>query len=126
MAAVGLEELDSYVLRRHNTIAQGITNSLILDLCLSAEFIPGTLVSCQWWEYECIDLDGGRMATVGVKRVELEDGAESEVEYQGGGWKVGPGRGIETNRDKQKLIIIGTYPSGGISSNMGWRFTDRL
>ena len=48
MAAVGLKEVDTYVLHLHNNMAQYITTSPILELCLAEEWRPVAHVS-QWW-----------------------------------------------------------------------------
>ena len=37
ITAVGMEEVEKYVLRHQNTVAQYITTWLILELCLAAE-----------------------------------------------------------------------------------------
>ena len=47
---VGLEEVEMYVVRRHNAVAQHIVTSMILELCLVEERRPGVRVNWQWWE----------------------------------------------------------------------------
>ena len=37
MEAAGLEEVDTYIQRRQNTISQYITTNLLLEMCLEAE-----------------------------------------------------------------------------------------
>ena len=49
MADVGIGEVETYVLCRQNTTAQYITTRSILDICLVAEWRPGSRVSQQWW-----------------------------------------------------------------------------
>ena len=49
MKAVGLEEVETYVLRHQNTVAQYISTRLILELCLTAERRTGSQVSMRWW-----------------------------------------------------------------------------
>ena len=46
--AVGLEEVDIYVLCRQNTVAQYIVTLMILELCLAEERRLGAWVSI-WW-----------------------------------------------------------------------------
>ena len=47
MAEAGLQEVETYVFRRQNTVAPFIMTRPIMDLCLEAKRIPGTLVSRQ-------------------------------------------------------------------------------
>ena len=54
---LGLEEVETYVLHRHNIISQYIATHLILDLCLEAEQQLGARVARQWWEKGGLDLD---------------------------------------------------------------------
>ena len=49
-SASGLEDMETYFLRRKNTIAQYITTSPILELCLEVERKPGVRVVKIWWE----------------------------------------------------------------------------
>ena len=50
MMAVGLGEVDMYVLRRQNTVAQYIATCPILELCLAIERRPEARVTRRWWE----------------------------------------------------------------------------
>ena len=45
MAAVVIDEVEKYVLRHQNTIAQYITTRTILEVCLVEEHHPGSWVS---------------------------------------------------------------------------------
>ena len=45
MQEAGLEEVEQYVVRRQNTVAQYITTRLIMDLCEAAVRRPGKRVS---------------------------------------------------------------------------------
>ena len=49
MAEVGLQDVDTYVSRRHNTVAQFTTTRPIMDLCMAEERGPGPRVSNRWW-----------------------------------------------------------------------------
>ena len=48
METAGLEEVETYILRRQNTIYQYIANHLLLKLCLTAERRPGAWVTRRW------------------------------------------------------------------------------
>ena len=54
--SVGLEEVEVYILRHQNTVAQYIDTCTILDLCLEVEKRPGARVTTIWWEHACLDL----------------------------------------------------------------------
>ena len=49
MKAVGMEEVETYVLRLQNTVTQYISTRPILELCLAAEQCPGVRVLKIWW-----------------------------------------------------------------------------
>ena len=55
----GLEEVEAYVLRRKNMVAQYIVMRPIMDLCKEAVRRPRTWVKKRWWEQEGFDLEGG-------------------------------------------------------------------
>ena len=57
MAESGLQEVDTYVSRLHNTVAQFTVTSPIVDLCLSVKQMPGTRVTMRWWEQDGLDLE---------------------------------------------------------------------
>ena len=50
MTSVGLEEVETYILRHHDTIPQYIATCLILELCLEEEQHKGERVTQRWWE----------------------------------------------------------------------------
>ena len=52
MAETGLQEVDTYVSRHQNTVAQFIATSTIMYLCLAAERRLGSRVSKRWWEQD--------------------------------------------------------------------------
>ena len=54
----GLEEVETYITQRQNTVAQYIATQPILELCEEAERRPGARVSKRWWEQEGINLAG--------------------------------------------------------------------
>ena len=62
MKAVGLEEVETYVLSHHNSITQYIATHPILELCLSVEQQTGAQVSMIWWDH--IGLELGQVETV--------------------------------------------------------------
>ena len=45
MAKAGLQEVDTYVSCRHNTVAQCIATRPIMELCLAAKRRPGPMVA---------------------------------------------------------------------------------
>ena len=49
MMSVGLEEVETYFLHRHNTATQYITIRPILELCMVAKQRPGAWVTRWWW-----------------------------------------------------------------------------
>ena len=49
MAEAGFQELETYVSRHHNTSAQYISTTTIIDLCLAAIWRPGVRVAMRWW-----------------------------------------------------------------------------
>ena len=49
MMSVGLEEVETYFLHRHNTATQYIMTCLILELCMVAKQRPGAWVTRRWW-----------------------------------------------------------------------------
>ena len=61
MKAVGMEQVEMYVLRFQNTAAHYIPTWAILELYLAAEKSPGAQVLIRWWEQAVIDL--GHVAT---------------------------------------------------------------
>ena len=48
IAEAGLMEVDTYVSRLQNTVAQFIANRTIMDLCLEAELMTGSRVDKRW------------------------------------------------------------------------------
>ena len=63
MAEVGLQEVETYVSRFQNTVAQYFVTMPIMDLCMASERIPGTRVEMRWWEQESLDLEGMQTTT---------------------------------------------------------------
>ena len=54
----GFEEMEEYVLKRKNTVAQYIVTRPILDLCEEVVCMPGAWVAKRWWEQEVMGLVG--------------------------------------------------------------------
>ena len=46
----GLQEVETYISRRQNTVAHFIAVRPIMDLCMAAERRPGLRISKRWWE----------------------------------------------------------------------------
>ena len=57
-----LQEVKTYVSRRQNTVTQFIATRPIMDLCLAAEWRPGSRVAKRWWEQDGLDLEEMRTA----------------------------------------------------------------
>ena len=58
MAEAVLQEVETYVSRRQNTVAQFIVTRPIMHLCLSVERRPGPRVSKWWWEQYWVYVEG--------------------------------------------------------------------
>ena len=82
MVEAGLQEVETYVSRRHNTMAQYIATRPIMDLCLAAKRRPGPRVAIRWWEQEGLDLEGMRTAAWEAER--MEGGGEDGGREDGG------------------------------------------
>ena len=52
MQAVMLEEMKTYIHRRHNAVAKYIVMRPILELCLEVEWRPASRVTDRWWDQE--------------------------------------------------------------------------
>ena len=50
MEEVGFQEVETYISRCHNTVAQLIFTGPIIYLCLAADSRLGSRVYKQWWE----------------------------------------------------------------------------
>ena len=59
MTEVGLQDVETYVYRHHNTVTQFIATRPIMDLCMVAERRLGPMVSERWMEQGEVDADGG-------------------------------------------------------------------
>ena len=58
MAESGVQDVETYVSCRHNTIANFIATRPVMDLGLAAAWHPEDRVSKRWWEQEGLDLYG--------------------------------------------------------------------
>ena len=50
MLDAGVQEVETYVARRQNTVTKFIVTRTIIDLCLVEAWRPGAWVLKQWWE----------------------------------------------------------------------------
>ena len=83
MAEAGLQEVESYVSRRQNAVAQYIATRLIIDLCLAEKQRPWSRVAMRGWEQNRLDLEEMRMASQEADQtegVEETDGIETTAE----------------------------------------------
>ena len=76
MAEAGLQEVETYVSRRQNTLSQYIATRPIMDLCLAVKRRLGPRVEMRWWEQEGLDLDGMRTAAWEADPTEGTEDAE--------------------------------------------------
>ena len=72
MAEARLQEVETYVSRLQDTVAQYITTRPIMYLCLEAKRRPGPRVTMRWWEQEGLDLQGMRTSAQESDRMEEE------------------------------------------------------
>ena len=77
MAEAGLQEVETHVSNRHNTVAQYIATRPIIDLCLVAKRRPGPRVATRWWEKEILDLEGMQTAAWEEDQMEGVEGIET-------------------------------------------------
>ena len=70
MAEAILHELNTYASRFHNTVAQFIATSPIMDLCLASDQRPGPRVSKRWWYQDGVDVEGMRTAAWEAEQTE--------------------------------------------------------
>ena len=79
MAEAGFQEVETYISRRQNIIAQYIPTRNIMDLCLAKKRRPGP----RWWEQEGLDLEGMQKAAREAEHPEGKeetDGTENATE----------------------------------------------
>ena len=86
MKAVGMEEVETYVLHRNNTVTQYNATRPILEICMSAERWPGAQVSLRWWEQA--GLEPGQGGSEMDAETETETETETEEERRVGDEKV--------------------------------------
>ena len=73
MAEAGLQEVETYISCRHNTVVKYIATRPIMDLCLAEKRMSGTRVAMRWWEQEGLDLEGMWTAAQKAEWIERED-----------------------------------------------------
>ena len=56
MQEAEFEDMEEYVLKRQNTVAQYIAMRPFLDLCKETVQMPGKWVAKMWWEKKVLDL----------------------------------------------------------------------
>ena len=49
MEESGLQEVETYIFCRQNTVAKYIVTMPLMDLCIEAKRIPGPIVAMRWW-----------------------------------------------------------------------------
>ena len=73
MEEAGIQEVETYVSRHKNNVAQYIATRPIMYLCLTAKLSPGSRVAIWWWEQKGLDLEGMRTAAHEAERTEGEE-----------------------------------------------------
>ena len=71
VAEAGLQEVDIYIYRLHNTVTQFISTRPIMDLCLATKRRQGSRVDNQWWDQEGLELE--RMQAASQEAIRTED-----------------------------------------------------
>ena len=66
----GLQEVETYISCRQNTVAQYISTGPIMNLCLAAEQHPGTRLSKWWWGKEVFYFEEESTSALKVERGE--------------------------------------------------------
>ena len=77
----GLQELETYISRRKNTVEKFIEVRTIMDLGLEAERRPGSRVSRRWWEQEGLELEGVKERSAvesDVEEAQCKEGTSQE------------------------------------------------
>ena len=54
------EDIEDYLIKRQNTVAQHIVMQTIMDLCKNTVHMPGSWLAQRWWEQEGVELAGAR------------------------------------------------------------------
>ena len=62
MAEAVFQELNTYVSRRQNTVAQFIATRPMIDLCLATKRRLGSRLSKQWYDQDILYLEGMKVA----------------------------------------------------------------
>ena len=67
MQEAGIEEVEEYVPRIQNMVAQYISTRRIIDLCEETLWRPGMQVSKRWWEQEGLYPEEARRLCYGLE-----------------------------------------------------------
>ena len=70
----GFEEMEEYIQRRKNMVAQFIATRLLLYLCKYMERTPGVQVGMRKWEKEVIYLTGARETEMVASEADKDGG----------------------------------------------------
>ena len=86
MTEAGLQEVETFVSLRQNTVTQFIATRPVVDLCLAAKRRPGPRVSNWWWEQDGVDVEGMRTAAWEAEQMEggrgVMDRTETDTETE--------------------------------------------
>ena len=56
MVTAGLQDIETYIYRRQNTVTQYIVTRTIMDMCIAAGRHLGTQILGMWWEQENLNM----------------------------------------------------------------------
>ena len=112
MAEAGLQEAETYVSRRQNTVAKYIVTRPIMNLCLAEKRNTGPRVVMRWCEQEVLDLEG--MLTAGwdaeqtekLDQTDVTDNATATDDWLSG-------------EDTVVTITLGTEPNAPLAYALG-------
>ena len=73
MAEAGLQNVETYVSRLHDTVVQYIATRPIMELCLVEKRRTGPRVTKSWWEQDGLDLVGMRTSARESEKIEGQE-----------------------------------------------------
>ena len=85
MREAEFEEVEVYIAKQKNTVAQYIETRMILDLCTEVERRLGASASKWWWDQAGIYLTGAWEALAEVEGEEAGTEGGKDTSYQGVG-----------------------------------------
>ena len=122
MRVAGLEEIDTYISRRKNTVMHYISTHPIIDLCLYTEMRPVLQTPARWWENRSRYSQIGRRRGGGGGGVETYAGMDKRLgKGTEMGEKSGRGQGMVIGRRCWGIFILrSSIPSYCLGWRYGW------